>query len=128
MDAEKMLSVVQTYRSLLSFTSPLSGPLNVPPTPQQALAHVAGMLDQIETFVKADTEEAWDKANRWLGFLQGVFWTQGIYTLDQMRDHNRAEPAPDPKTASDRLFRATPEELGEAARAYAGGFFPPAKG
>jgi hypothetical protein len=31
---------------------------------------------------------SWDKANRWLGFLQGVFWMSGTYTLDQIREHN----------------------------------------
>lgn len=30
-----------------------------------------------------------EKAFRWLGFVQGVLWTKGIYTIDEMRDHNR---------------------------------------
>jgi hypothetical protein len=112
MDAEKMLSVVRAYRSLLSFIPPLSGPFDKPPTPRKALAHTAGMLDKIEAFVKEGTPEAWDKANRWLGFLQGVFWVQGIYTLDQMRDHNRdgiksgrpAAPIAEPPELAERLF------------------------
>lgn len=29
------------------------------------------------------------KANRWLGFVQGWFWEREIYTIDEMRDHNR---------------------------------------
>lgn len=26
---------------------------------------------------------------RWLGFLQGVLWMHGVYTIDEMREHNR---------------------------------------
>lgn len=32
-----------------------------------------------------------DKANRWLGFLQGVFWKNGTYSIDQLRAHMRGE-------------------------------------
>ena len=34
-------------------------------------------------------EEVWEKANRWLGFIQGIFWTTGLYSIDEMREHNR---------------------------------------
>jgi hypothetical protein len=30
-----------------------------------------------------------EKFMRWLGFMQGVLWNNGIYTLDQLKDHNR---------------------------------------
>ena len=30
-----------------------------------------------------------EKAMRWLGFIQGVLWICGIYTIDEMREHNR---------------------------------------
>ena len=29
-----------------------------------------------------------EQANRWLGFIQGVLWTTGEFTIDQMREHN----------------------------------------
>lgn len=32
-----------------------------------------------------------EKANRWLGFLQGIMWTQNIYTINEMRNQNRPE-------------------------------------
>jgi hypothetical protein len=34
-------------------------------------------------------EKQFDKLNRWLGFLQGVFWSNGLFTIDQMRNHNK---------------------------------------
>lgn len=30
-----------------------------------------------------------DKVFRWLGFVQGVLFCFGVYTIDQMREHNR---------------------------------------
>ena len=29
-----------------------------------------------------------EKAMRWLGFIQGVMWSEGIYTIDEMKEHN----------------------------------------
>lgn len=41
-----------------------------------------------------------EKAHRWLGFIQGVLWMAGCYTLDQLKEHshkcsddNTGEPA-----------------------------------
>jgi hypothetical protein len=30
-----------------------------------------------------------EKAFRWLGFVQGVLWTNRVYTLDNLKSHNR---------------------------------------
>jgi hypothetical protein len=27
------------------------------------------------------------KINRWVGFVQGVLWKEGLFTIDQMREH-----------------------------------------
>lgn len=35
------------------------------------------------------TLETWEKAQRWWGFIQGIFYCTGTYTIDQMREHNR---------------------------------------
>jgi hypothetical protein len=43
------------------------------------------MLEEIPKFIKNG-----EKAHRWLGFVQGVLWTQGIFTIDQLRDDNRS--------------------------------------
>ncbi|MDP3725886.1 MAG: hypothetical protein Q8R36_01675 [bacterium] len=51
-----------------------------------ALAHCHSMLDEMEIFLN---EGRMDKLNRWLGFMQGVFWVLGMYTLDELKNHNR---------------------------------------
>jgi hypothetical protein len=52
------------------------------------LGHCLWMLDRIEEMVANNQTE---KAFRWLGFVQGIFWAQGVYSIDQMRDHNRGD-------------------------------------
>lgn len=32
-----------------------------------------------------------DKANRWLGFVQGYLWTTGVYSIEEMREHNKPD-------------------------------------
>jgi hypothetical protein len=50
--------------------------------------HVGYMLWQIPQFIKEGRKE---KANRWLGFVQGVLWTKGFYTIEEMKEHNRPD-------------------------------------
>jgi hypothetical protein len=50
------------------------------------LKHVLSMLPKARRFFY---DGEYDKGNRWLGFIQGVLWMEGIYTIDAMRRHNR---------------------------------------
>ncbi len=50
------------------------------------LAHCHHMLYEMETFIQ---EGRMDKVFRWLGFIQGVLWAAGIYTVEEMANHNR---------------------------------------
>ncbi len=52
----------------------------------QCLAHCHAMINQIEIFLN---ENRLDKSFRWLGFIQGCFWKTGIYTLEELKNHNR---------------------------------------
>lgn len=56
---------------------------------EHGLAHCHGMLDRMETFI---TEGRMDKVYRWLGFIQGVLWMKGFYTLTDLMNHNRPTP------------------------------------
>lgn len=48
--------------------------------------HLRYMLNQIDDFVDAGRIE---KAFRWLGFVQGVLWSLGLYSIEELADHNR---------------------------------------
>lgn len=47
--------------------------------------HVLWMCNEIKTIAPKDME----KACRWLGFIQGVLWVRGTYTISEMREHTR---------------------------------------
>ena len=34
-----------------------------------------------------------EKFMRWLGFVQGVFWCRSVYTIEEMKQHNRPSEA-----------------------------------
>lgn len=89
MSPEKLREVIAMYRK--AFTDQGIGKIDYPHDElldfeKHALEHCHGMLDQMETFID---EGRIDKAFRWLGFMQGVFWSHGYYTLAQLMDHNR---------------------------------------
>lgn len=42
---------------------------------------------------KRDTEK---EVSRWLGFMQGALWVIGVFSIDEMRDHN-CQDVPIPK-------------------------------
>ncbi len=109
MTPEKGREVVARYRSVLQDIPKDPAPNDKSPSSRDAMSHLHGMLDKMDGFLDEIAEinvpefddgsdrswykaaragEIWDKFNRWLGFMQGAFWTDGCYTLDQMRDHN----------------------------------------
>ncbi len=55
---------------------------------EDALAHCLVMIDKIYAFLEEGRRE---KAFRWLGFIQGVLWLQGIYTLESLKNHSRPD-------------------------------------
>lgn len=89
MGPQQALALVQQYREffaqkgIVPAEASMSNNLVVLGT---ALPHCASMLPLMERMVQ-DGEMG--KFFRWLGFLQGVLWTLGIYSLDEMRKHNR---------------------------------------
>lgn len=46
------------------------------------MQHLVGMYPQMMTM------EDEGKVMRWLGFMQGVLWTQQRFTLEQLKEHN----------------------------------------
>lgn len=50
------------------------------------LKHGLEMIPKMRKFLKEDRRE---KCFRWLGFLQGIFYCNGIYTIEECANHNR---------------------------------------
>ncbi len=55
---------------------------------QEEFEHCVVMIPQIRAFVALGRR---DKAFRWLGFMQGVFYCAALYTIKEMADHNRPD-------------------------------------
>lgn len=51
-----------------------------------ALCHAAWMCQETGKFIR---QGRLDKAARWIGWIQGVLWTSGVFSLDELRGHNR---------------------------------------
>jgi hypothetical protein len=99
MTDEKVHEVVERYRNRLAAFADTKYPfeLNHRLSRQDdwpefhALIKAAKMLDSIDQFIRESRRE---KAFRWLGFVQGVLFTTGVYSIEEMANHNRpVEPA-----------------------------------
>lgn len=57
------------------------------PQPAEGRNHAASMIPRMREMVDDPAQR--EKLMRWMGFLQGVLWLTGVYTMHQLRDHNR---------------------------------------
>lgn len=53
----------------------------------RAVKHANWMVHEMLRQLEEDAMSA-EKVNRWLGFVQGVMWSAGLFTIDEMREHN----------------------------------------
>lgn len=53
--------------------------------------HLAWMCEHIEKLANQDEME---KANRWLGFVQGILFEMSVYTIEDLRSHNEHREIP----------------------------------
>lgn len=91
MTNKKMKELMRMYLKHLRNDSRYLGPRrNVTDslTASSALCHAGWMCQEVIEFVEEDRME---KANRWVGFIQGIFWCHCVFTIDEMRQHNMPE-------------------------------------
>jgi hypothetical protein len=56
------------------------------PSKADAINHALWMCEQVQGF---DLNEHWEKAMRWLGFIQAILWCHGVASIDSMKEDNR---------------------------------------
>jgi len=91
MNAERILEVIKIYRDY--FTAKGIGIMDSsetdkPSSKEEILAHCHGMLDKMEGFIN---EGRIEKVFRWLGFIQGCLWSEEVYSLEDLKNHNRPD-------------------------------------
>jgi len=96
MTEKQVRQVIERYRTYLSLAGdePQVANFDLPPTRGEAIRHMLHMCDQMDALLDEaaglddNAELAWEKVNRWLGFMQGTLWSMGTFTLNEMRGHN----------------------------------------
>ena len=89
MTADKVRETLAIYRKKfeeMGIPKSQSPHSSFPTSDKDFLAHCHGMLDEMEVFIQ---EGRMDKVFRWLGFIQGCLWRIGVYTIEEMKNHNR---------------------------------------
>jgi hypothetical protein len=91
MTGEKVLEVINLYRNTLTGLGipEANAPHDLKnPSLEQVKAHCHGMLDEMEVFVSQGRME---KVFRWLGFVQGGLFAAGIFSIEELKNHNRPD-------------------------------------
>lgn len=82
---ERVIDYYETTLTMLGFR-PLEAEYN---SKQVVLTiqinHVVSMLPKMKRFLKENRVE---KTMRWLGFVQGVLYSHGFFSIDELRRHN----------------------------------------
>ena|ERR1051325_1061675 len=90
MTKEKCMQVLAMYKRLLIEKDiPPEGAIHEIPCPtlkENVFMHLHSMIYEMEGFLEEGRTE---KFMRWLGFIQGCFWTSGKFTLEELMNHNR---------------------------------------
>lgn len=87
MTAEQIVDVLKSIERLLKHDhhAPIRYESSHPPVPFDLLNHCYWMAGEAQTFLPDHI----GKANRWLGFIQGVLWAQNVCTIEELKDMNR---------------------------------------
>lgn len=89
MTPEKVLDVIEIYQRKFDEMSVKRISYSHDDTledPDQAIEHCHGMLATVVRLI--GTGQAIE-AERWLGFVQGCLWQSGVYTLEELNNHNQ---------------------------------------
>ena len=87
MDGLKLKEVINRYRYYFeSELIPSNKKSKISSYNYGRLEHCYSMLDKMEKFIIEGRRE---KVFRWLGFIQGYLWSMDIYSLNDLKNHNR---------------------------------------
>lgn len=89
MNRDRLLTVLAIYEQkfgLLKVTPERADGSIIDQPHDVRLGHIAWMVAETKKFTQ---ERRLEKANRWLGFIQGFLWAKMFYSVDELRSHNR---------------------------------------
>ena len=86
MTDQKILEVLDRYDKHLSHVLSQEATPDGYINKEEIPGHLKSMIPKIRGYLAEGRRE---KAFRWLGFMQGVLWRQGVYSLNDLKNHNR---------------------------------------
>jgi hypothetical protein len=54
----------------------------------RGVKHARWMMQEMMERIEKDNESSPGQADRWVGFIQGVLWVHGLYSISDMAAHN----------------------------------------
>lgn len=90
MTREEQLAVLRTYVEKFENWEPEQADRhrNLPVGMGMGIKHAVWMAQEMVRRLEADEESSPGQADRWLGFIQAIFWTHGLYSIDDMAKAN----------------------------------------
>lgn len=82
---KKILDAAKFYDAFLTPQVKSKQHLNGGKTTEERLEHLRWMCGEIENHIQVGRFE---KANRWLGFIQGILFSIGNFSLEDLKRHN----------------------------------------
>ncbi len=86
MTNEKLSEVLEFYYDELDKHEVLYQQHSEPVNSIEVLQHIKWMTTAAQSFIPDHV----DKAMRWLGFIQGVLFCLGFFTIEELRGHSRS--------------------------------------
>ena len=81
MTREKCIEVLDRYERSLTTVS-------YHKKDQEMVHHLLGMIPRMREMLWNSTPRT-EKFMRWVGFMQGVLWQRGLFTLEELKEHNK---------------------------------------
>lgn len=86
MTKDQVLAAAKKYAERLYAYPPKRWTTSLKPSAHEAGCHIHWMCLEVRTLV---ADGRLDKANRWMGFIQGSLWTAGLGSIDEFKNDNR---------------------------------------
>jgi hypothetical protein len=91
---EQQLAVLRAYDEKFENWEPERADRfrNLPVGMGMGVKHARWMVQEMIRRLEADEEASPGQADRWIGFVQAIFWTHGIFSIDDMAKANTKPP------------------------------------
>lgn len=88
MEMQRVVEVCEFYVRKLGTSESVKFHIQLSRGEARNLSHALWMCGETIELARADRRE---KAFRWLGFVQGVLWVHRIFSVEELKNHNRPD-------------------------------------